>query len=113
MAIKQYATFRVGENFLALDILLIREINRNLEIRPVNLAPAFIRGLLNLQGQIVTVMDLGVRIKGEPVKLSPQSRCIIIKDSEECTSIFTDEEVKALHGDDQNGFLVDEIGDMI
>lgn len=113
MATKQYATFRVGENFFALDILLIREINRNLEIRPVNLAPAFIRGLLNLRGQIVTVMDLGVRIKGDPIQLSSTSRCIILKDAEECTSVYSEEQVRELHGEDQNAFLIDEIGDMI
>lgn len=113
MATKQYATFRVGENFFALDILLIREINRNLEIRPVNLAPKFIRGLLNLRGQIVTVMDLGHRIKGEAIELSPTSRCIILKDAEECSEVMSDEQIKELHGEDQNAFLVDEIGDMI
>ena len=113
MSTKQYATFRVGENFFALDILLIREINRNLDIRPVNLAPNFIRGLLNLRGQIVTVIDLGMKIKGNPIQLSKASRCIILKDSEECSLVFTEEQVKELHGEDQNAFLVDEIGDMI
>lgn len=113
MSTNQYATFRVGENFFALDILLIREINRNLDIRPVNLAPSFIRGLLNLRGQIVTVMDLGMRIKGTPIQLSKASRCIILKDSEECSSVYSEEQVKELHGEDQNAFLVDEIGDMV
>ena len=100
MSTKQYATFRVGENFFALDILLIREINRNLDIRPVNLAPNFIRGLLNLRGQIVTVIDLGMKIKGNPIQLSKASRCIILKDSEECSLVFTEEQVKELHGED-------------
>lgn len=45
----QYATFRVGERLLGLDLLMVREILRPLAISPVPRSAPNIRGLLNLR----------------------------------------------------------------
>ena len=57
MALKQFASFYLGDNLFGIDVRLIREINRNIDITVVDSAPEFVRGLLNLRGQIVTVID--------------------------------------------------------
>ena len=113
MSTIQYTTFKVGANYFAINILLIREINRNLNITPVCLSPDFIKGLLNLRGQIVTVMDLGTRIENESIQISKTSRCIILKHFDECKSHMNYSEEYELEGEEQIGLLVERIGDMI
>ena len=56
--IKQFVTFELNHQMLGIEILLVREINRQLESTRVELAPNYILGLANLRGQIVTIFDL-------------------------------------------------------
>lgn len=56
--IKQFVTFELNHQLLGIEILLVREINRQLESTRVELAPSYILGLANLRGQIVTIFDL-------------------------------------------------------
>jgi purine-binding chemotaxis protein CheW len=56
--IRQYVTFELNHQMLGIEILLVREINRQLESTRVELAPSYILGLANLRGQIVTIFDL-------------------------------------------------------
>ncbi|MEO6708287.1 MAG: chemotaxis protein CheW, partial [Planctomycetota bacterium] len=54
----QYCSFRLGADEYALDVADVQEVLRGLECSPVPLAPASVIGLMNLRGQIVTVVDL-------------------------------------------------------
>jgi len=56
--IKQFVTFELNHQMLGIEILLVREVNRQLESTRVELAPSYILGLANLRGQIVTIFDL-------------------------------------------------------
>jgi len=56
--IKQFVTFELNHQMLGIEILLVREINRQLDSTRVELAPSYILGLANLRGQIVTIFDL-------------------------------------------------------
>jgi purine-binding chemotaxis protein CheW len=62
MATKQYVTFSIDGYLLGLDVLRVQEINRFLDITPAPGAPAYVRGLVNLRGQTLTVFDLGIRL---------------------------------------------------
>jgi purine-binding chemotaxis protein CheW len=93
MGLRQFVTFRLDNRLLGIDILKVREINRSLDITPVQHAPAYVRGLVNLRGQTVTVFDLGVRLGLPPRKISGDSHNIILKQ-------------------DEIGLIVDEIGDV-
>ena len=79
-------------NLMGIDILKVREINRSLDITPVQYGPEHVRGLVNLRGQTITVFDLGTRLGLSPRQLSSNSHSIILKQ-------------------DAVGFLVDHIGD--
>lgn len=108
----QYATFRVAERLLGLDLLTVREILRPLDITPVPRSAPHIRGLLNLRGQVVTIIDLAVCLGLAPTELSDCSHIVILK---------THQELGAAHRQNLNGYrgpadlvglLVDAIEDV-
>lgn len=94
MSTQQFVTFRIDSNLLGIDILNVREINRILDITPVQHAPDYIRGLVNLRGQTVTVFDLGIRLGLSLREITAESHNIILKN-------------------DTVGLLVDSIGDVV
>ena len=93
MTKKQFDTFRLDDHLVGIDILRVREINRVLDITPVQHAPSYVRGLVNLRGQTVTVLDLGVRLGLSRRMLTEDTHNVILKP----------EDV---------GLLVDRIGDV-
>ncbi len=93
MSSKQFVTFRLDDRLAGVDILKVREINRVLEVTPVQHAPPYVRGLVNLRGQTVTIFDLGVRLGLEPRVLTEDSHNVILKAQDV-------------------GLLVDRIGDV-
>lgn len=58
----QYCTFELGPLLLGVEARRVQEVLRAQPITPVPLAPGFIRGLMNLRGQIVLVIDLARRL---------------------------------------------------
>lgn len=58
----QYCTFELGSLLLGVEARRVQEVLRTQPVTPVPLAPPFIRGLMNLRGQIVLVIDLARRI---------------------------------------------------
>ena len=79
----QYATFRVAERLLGMDLLTVREILRPLDITPVPRAAPHIRGLLNLRGQVVTIIDLSVCLGLPRAQLTDKSHIVILKTHQE------------------------------
>lgn len=74
---QQYLTFSLGEEMFAIGILAIREIIEYGHITEVPMVPPFIRGVINLRGAVVPVIDLSVRFgrrSGETTKRT----CIVI-----------------------------------
>ena len=63
----QAAVFHVGRYVCALHISRIQEINKNLLLTPVHEAPDYVRGIINLRGNIVTVIDLRRKLGLEPI----------------------------------------------
>ncbi|MBY0405682.1 MAG: chemotaxis protein CheW, partial [Cyanobacteria bacterium] len=79
MATRSFATFHLNEQLFGIDILLIREINKQLDISIVPHSPNYIRGLVNLRGQIVTILDLNKRLSLGDSVLSGNSHNVILK----------------------------------
>ncbi|MGE0713613.1 MAG: chemotaxis protein CheW [Planctomycetota bacterium] len=59
----QLCTFRAGELALGLDVELVQEVLRAQRLTRVPLAPRCVRGLINLRGQIVMAVDLGLALE--------------------------------------------------
>jgi purine-binding chemotaxis protein CheW len=109
----QFVSFRLDRHLLGIDILLVREIIRNVDFTPVAKAPKAVRGLLNLRGQIITVFDLGPSL-GLPLReIRPESRCLILKSAEEVAPLAAAGLVDAEPVGEAVGLLVDGISDVI
>lgn len=74
---QQYLTFVLGGEMFALPILNIREIIEYGKLTTVPLMPAFIRGVINLRGSVVPVIDLSVRF-GRAETETHRRSCIVI-----------------------------------
>jgi purine-binding chemotaxis protein CheW len=73
----QYLTFMLGKETFALGILGIKEILEYTIPTDVPMMPAFIRGVVNLRGAVVPVIDMAVRF-GRPPGAVTKKTCIVI-----------------------------------
>lgn len=89
----------MNDSLLGIDIVLIREINRNVEYTAVPGARHYIVGLFNMRGQVVTLFDLAKLIGLKQEEERPRATCIILK--------------APANDPNQIGFLIDKPGDVI
>ena len=74
----QYLTFRIADEEYALSILRVREILRYEELTRVPAAPAAVRGVLNLRGSVVPVVDLSTKFGLAGASATTARTCIVI-----------------------------------
>lgn len=74
---KQYLTFMLGAEVFAINILRIKEIIEYGSLTLVPQMPSFIRGVINLRGAAVPVIDLAARFDRAEASISRKS-CIVI-----------------------------------
>jgi purine-binding chemotaxis protein CheW len=79
----EMATFYVGEALCGMDILNVQEINKLMDMTTVPQAPDYVMGILNLRGQIVTIIDLEKKLNLGKTELSEMSRNIIVNAKDE------------------------------
>jgi purine-binding chemotaxis protein CheW len=77
----QYLTFLMGKEMFAFDILGIKEIIEYGNLTSVPMMPEFIRGVINLRGAVVPVVDLSARF-GRPASVVTRRSCIVIIEAE-------------------------------
>lgn len=94
--IKELALFRLDEDVFGIDINHIQEINKNLSFTKVYRAADYVKGVMNLRGQIVTVIDLRLIFRYVPNEMRSGNRVIIVR--------YKNESV---------GFLVDKMEDIL
>jgi purine-binding chemotaxis protein CheW len=73
----KYLTFNLQDESYGIDVLKVREIIRLTTITAVPQMPPFIRGVINLRGKIIPVMDLRVRFEF-PNAANTEQTCIIV-----------------------------------
>lgn len=73
----KYLTFILGSESYGLEMRFITEIIRIQKITPVPDMPAFVKGVINLRGQVIPVMDVRLRF-GMPARDYDDRTCIIV-----------------------------------
>lgn len=73
----QYLTFNSGGECYALGILAIKEIIEFGQVTKIPMLPLFVRGVINLRGSVVPVIDLAARLYGEQLTAGRRT-CVVI-----------------------------------
>jgi len=89
--INELALFRIDNALYGIDIVHIQEINKNLSYTKINDTRKYIKGVLNLRGQIVTVIDLRIKFNRAPASENdPNRRMIIVNYQNENVGLLVD-----------------------
>jgi len=88
---KLYCTFYLDDLFLGIDVLKVQEILLYQETTPVPLAHPVISGLINLRGQVVTAMDLRLRLGLTPRDPDQLPMSVIVQTKGDTVSLLVDE----------------------
>ena len=87
----ELATFYVGEALCGMDILKVQEINKLIEMTRVPQAPEYVLGILNLRGEIVTIVDLGKKLSLKSTEMSDKTRNIIVNSNGEHIGLMVEQ----------------------
>lgn len=91
----KYLTFKLGPGHYGLEILKVREIIGLIGITAIPLAPDHVKGVINLRGMVIPVVDLRLKFSMEEIEATAET-CIIV----------------ANVGDWEIGVLVDQVSEV-
>ena len=83
----QLVTFHVGDMLLAIPIEHVQEINQNLEISPIPHAPQHVRGVINLRGEVATVIDLRRVLELESANITDEGPILVVRTPDESVGL--------------------------
>jgi purine-binding chemotaxis protein CheW len=86
----QLATFYVGELLLGVDLNAVQEINRHVNVTPVPGSPEVVRGVINLRGDVATVIDLRCLLGMGEAEMTRDSRNLITRSQDEMIGLWVD-----------------------
>lgn len=87
----QFCTFRLDDLLFGIEVDQVQEVIRSLELTSVPLANDVVRGLINLRGQIVTALDLRLRLQLPPRPDDRQPMNIVVRVGGGVLSLLVDE----------------------
>ncbi len=86
----QWVTFRLAGETYGVNVMQVQEVLRHSEIAPVPGAPAYVLGIINLRGNVVTVIDTRHRFGLEPGEVTENTRVVIIEADNHVIGILVD-----------------------
>ncbi|OUS03219.1 chemotaxis protein CheW [Gammaproteobacteria bacterium 42_54_T18] len=86
----QWGTFRLGDEIYGVNVMQIREVLRHSEITPVPGAPGYVLGIINLRGNVVTVIDTRKRFGLAPGNVDEQARIVIVEVDTQVVGMLVD-----------------------
>lgn len=75
----RWVTFRLDNEIYGINVTQVREVLRITEIAPVPGAPDYVLGIINLRGNVVTVMDTRKRLNIAQMEMTDSTRIVIIE----------------------------------
>jgi purine-binding chemotaxis protein CheW len=86
----QWVTYRLDEETYGINVMQVQEVLRYTDIAPVPGAPDYVLGIINLRGNVVTVIDTRSRFGLPPTETTDNSRIVIIESDEQVVGILVD-----------------------
>jgi len=86
----QWVTFKLEDETYGINVMQVQEILRYSEIAPVPGAPAYVLGIINLRGNVVTVIDTRSRFGLESCEVTDNTRVVVIESEQQVIGILVD-----------------------
>ena len=86
----QWVTFKLENETYGVNVMQVQEVLRYTEIAPVPGAPDYVLGIINLRGNVVTVIDTRLKFGLMPAEITDNSRIIIIEAEKQVVGIHVD-----------------------
>jgi purine-binding chemotaxis protein CheW len=86
----QWVTFHLSGETYGVNVMQVQEVLRYSEIAPVPGAPAYVLGIINLRGNVVTVIDTRHRFGLDPGEITDNTRIVIIEAEKHVVGILVD-----------------------
>ncbi len=86
----QWVTFRLGNETYGINVMQVQEVLRVSEIAPVPGAPDYVLGIINLRGNVVTVVDTRRRFGLPPKEPDSASRIVIVEAAGQVLGMLVD-----------------------
>lgn len=88
--ILQWVTFRLENETYGINVMQVREVLRYSEIAPVPGAPSYVIGIINLRGNVVTVVDTRERFGLQTTDVTDNTRIVILETESQVVGILVD-----------------------
>lgn len=88
--ILQWVTFKLAGETYGVNVMQVQEVLRYTEIAPVPGAPEYVMGIVNLRGNVVTVIDARYRFGLEPGEITDNTRIVILEADKHVVGILVD-----------------------
>lgn len=98
----QYLTFSVEREVYGIGIKSVTEI---IGIQPVSTlpeAPNYIKGIINLRGKIIPVIDMRIKLKKEPTEYTDRTCIIVVENEEKLAGLIVDSVAEVMSISDEN-----------
>jgi len=89
-AAREYITFRIGSQYFCVDIMSVREIRGWTPATALPRAPGFVRGVINLRGIVLPVIDLAERLGFYPAEPTPRHVIIVAQTGRQIVGLLVD-----------------------
>ena len=86
----RWVTFHLDKEVYGINVMQVQEVLRYSEIAPVPGSPDYVLGIINLRGNVVTVIDTRMRFGIEPMEVTDSSRIVIIEAGGQVVGILVD-----------------------
>ena len=86
----RWVTFFLSQEKYGINVMQVQEVLRVSEIAPVPGAPAYVLGIINLRGNVVTVIDTRQRFGLPSKEMDDSSRIVIVESSDQVVGILVD-----------------------
>jgi purine-binding chemotaxis protein CheW len=86
----QWVTFKLDSETYGINVMQVQEVLRYTEVAPVPGAPAYVLGIINLRGNVVTVIDTRSRFGLTTADITDNTRIVIIESDKQVIGILVD-----------------------
>lgn len=86
----QWVTFKLANEVYGINVMQVQEILRYSEIAPVPGAPLYVLGIINLRGNVVTVINTRARFGLESCEVTDNTRVVVIESEKQVIGILVD-----------------------